>query len=142
MPGVFQPEHSSSSVNAATLDLLLGYVGRAMLHTAVRTDSRVLLAREDVVDMTTELNIIVCKLAQLGIIEANVLLLSRGAQRQTRDKVHQEEDDTSHDKGVRESGDTVGKLVTELDVIVVQPASGDNGSAVEMGNVITGTLSA
>lgn len=39
-----------------------------------------------------------------------------------------------HDEGVAHAGDGVGDLVAELDVVVVEPASGDGRGAVEAGD--------
>lgn len=87
--------------------------------------------------LTSQLNVIVRKLAQLGIIHAVVLILLGCAQRQPWDEVHQEKDEARAAEGVGETCDRVGKLVCELDVVPVEPATWDDGGAVEGCYVIT-----
>lgn len=48
--------------------------------------------------------------------------------------MHDPEDDGGHDEGVGETGGGVGELVSELDVVVVEPASGNYGDAIEAGD--------
>jgi hypothetical protein len=108
-----------------------------LFQAAGGADGGVLLAGKDVVDVAAKLNVVVGELAELGVIKTNVLVLGRSPERQPRDEVHQEQDDTGHDERVRETGDAVGQLVTELDPVVVQPASGDRGGTVKVGNVVT-----
>ena len=61
----------------------------------------------------------------------------RGAQGKTWHKIHQEEDDAGPEEAVGEPGDGVRELISELDVMPVEPAAGDLGEAVEVGDVIT-----
>lgn len=42
----------------------------------------------------------------------------------------------SHDEGVREAGGGVGDVPRELDVVVVEPAAGDDGEAVVEGDAL------
>lgn len=77
------------------------------------------------------------KLANLGIINTQDLILLGSTQAQTRNEVHNEEDDASNDKGVSKSSDGISKLVTKLNVIVVDPATGNLGDTVEVRNVVT-----
>jgi hypothetical protein len=86
--------------------------------------------------VASNLDIVVRELAKLAIVETNLFLLGADAQRQTGNEVHEEQDDAGHDKRVREPSHTVGKLVTELDVVLVDPATGNLGKAVQTGNVI------
>lgn len=86
--------------------------------------------------MAAELDIVVRKLAHLGVVQAHFLLLGRHAQAQAGDQVQQEQDDARHNERVREAGHAVSELVAELDPVVVEPAAGDLGEAVEMGNVV------
>ena len=45
--------------------------------------------------------------------------------------MHDPEDDGGHDEGVAKACARIGELVAELDVVVVEPASGDDGDVVE-----------
>lgn len=87
--------------------------------------------------MAAELDVVVGELAHLAVVQAQLLLLGRHAQAQAGDEVQEEQDDAGHDEGVGEAGDAVGELVAELDPVVVEPAAGDLGEAVEVGNVVT-----
>ena len=77
------------------------------------------------------------ELAQLAVIKTHLLLLSRSTQAQSGHEVHEEEDNAGHAKGVAESSNGVGKLISKLNVVVVQPASWNLAEAVKVGNVIT-----
>lgn len=92
---------------------------------------------EDLVDVTAQLDVVVGELAQLGVVEARLLLLGGGAQAQAGDEVHDEEDQAGDAEGVGEAGDAVRELVRELDVVVVEPAAVDLGEAVEVCDVVT-----
>lgn len=87
--------------------------------------------------MTAELDVVVGELAELAVVQAHLLLLGGDAQAEAGDEVHEEEDDAGEDEGVGETGDAVGELVGELDVVVVEPTTGDDGETVEMRYVIT-----
>lgn len=80
------------------------------------------------------LNIVVGKLAELAVVEAELLLLGADAEGQTRDEVHEEEEDAGQDKGPGERGAGAGELVTELDPVVLDPADLVVGGSVEGGN--------
>lgn len=97
---------------------------------------------QDIAGVASKLNVIVGELAELSIIKTKLLLLGRDTERKTRDQVHEEQDDAGDDERVREAGNAVGKLVAELDVVLVDPAAGDLGGAVEVSNVITVKVSA
>lgn len=77
------------------------------------------------------------KLANLGIINTQDLILLGSTQAKTRNKVHDEQDNAGTDKGVRKSSDRVSQLVTELNVVVVDPATGDLGDSIEVRNIVT-----
>ena len=55
---------------------------------------------------------------------------------QARDPVDDVEDDAGTDEGVCRAGDAVVQLVCELDPVVVEPATVDDGGPVEMRNVV------
>lgn len=87
--------------------------------------------------MTAELNVIVRELSELTIVETKLLLLGRYTQAEARDEVHEEEDETRHEEGIREARNAVSNLVSELDVVAVEPATGDHAEAVEVRDVVT-----
>jgi len=121
----------SCATNARDLGSLLRLSTLETMSAARRSSSG-----EDVASLAGELNIVVGELAELGIIQTHLLLLSSHTERQARDEVHEEEDDAGKDKRVRETGDRVRELVAELDVVLVDPATGDLAAAIEMGNVV------
>lgn len=86
--------------------------------------------------MAAKLDVVVRKLSKLAIIETHLLLLGRDTQAEARNEVHEEENDASHDEGVGKSSNTVGELVSELDVVLVEPTAGDDAEAVEVRNVV------
>lgn len=90
------------------------------------------------VDVASDLDIVVGELAELAVIETHLLLLRADTQRQARDEVHEEQDHAGQDERVGEPGNAVGDLVAELDPVVVDPAAGNLGGAVEVGNVVPG----
>ena len=83
------------------------------------------------------LDIIVGKLAELVVVDADDFCFLTSAQRQAGDEVHDEEDDARAEEGVGEAGDGVCELVAELDVVAVEPAAGNTGEAVEVGDVVS-----
>ena len=87
-------------------------------------------------DIPRQLYVIVGKLADLGVVNTHDLGLLARAQTQTRDQVHDEEDDAGSAERVGEAGCAVGKLVAELDVVTVEPPTRDDGDAVKSGNVV------
>ena len=91
-------------------------------------------------DTTTNRGETYRELAQLHIIDPRHLFLLRDAESEAGDVVHGEEDEAGAAEGVDEVGERVRKLVAELDVVVVQPAAGDDGVAVEVGDVVAGLL--
>jgi len=89
---------------------------------------RLSITRRD--DVALQLHVVVRELADLGVVETQDLVLFGGAQLQAGDAVHDEEDEAGADEGVDEGGEGEGELVGELDVVVVEPAAGDDGVAV------------
>ena len=113
---------------------------RGLLRDAAlgRTATLVLAVRGDnVAGVPLQLDVVVGKLAELDVVDADVLLLGLDAQAQAGDQVHQEQDDAGQDERVREARDRVGELVCELDVVVVDPTAVDLGEAVKVGYVVT-----
>lgn len=51
-------------------------------------------------------------------------------------EVDREQDEASANKGIYKTHHRVGKLICKLDVIVVEPASGDNSGAIKMCDII------
>lgn len=87
--------------------------------------------------MALELDVVVGELAELDVVDADLLVLGRDAQAQARDQVHEEQDDAGQHERVREAGDRVGDLERELDVVVVDPAAGDDAEPIEVRYVVT-----
>ena len=79
--------------------------------------------------------VVVRELSHLSVVHAQDLLL-RIVERNAAagDEVHDPDDDGGHDEGVSHAGGAIGDLVSELDPVVVEPASGDDGDAVEGGD--------
>lgn len=83
--------------------------------------------------LSVQTDIIIRKLSHLRIVNAEHLSFFSGAKSQARDVVHDPENGGGDGESVGEACDAVGGLVAELDVVVVDPAAGDDG-AVETGN--------
>ncbi len=89
-----------------------------------------------------QLDVIVRELANFGVVHTEYLCFFGGPESEARDQVHDEEDETGATKAVGEAGDGVGELVGELHPVVVEPAAGDFGETVEVGDVIAIGMSA
>lgn len=63
------------------------------------------------------------KLANLGIVNSHHFTLLRRPETEARNQIDKEENDTAPEKRVCETGNRIGKLVSELDVVVVKPAA-------------------
>lgn len=87
--------------------------------------------------MTAKLNVVIRKLSELTIIETHFLLLSSHAQAEAGYKVHEEQNDAGQNKGIGETGNTVGQLVSELNVVLVEPAAIDLAETIEVRDVVT-----
>lgn len=86
---------------------------------------------EGVADFLLEADIVVCEFTHVSVIDTEDLSLLSGAETETRDEVHDPEDDGRNNEGVRESGGGISELMAKLDVVVVQPTTGDFSDAVE-----------
>lgn len=95
--------------------------------TVIRSTSQLSLGAK----LSIDGNVVVSELAHLGIVNTNDLGLFVGAEAAAGDEVHDPEDDGGHDEGVGDTGGGVGELVAELDPVVIEPASRDNGDAVK-----------
>lgn len=84
--------------------------------------------------MAGELNIVVGELAELDVIETELLLLDGNAEGETGDEVHEEEEDAGEGEGPGEGSAGTGDLVAELDPVVLNPADGVVLATVEGGN--------
>ena len=78
------------------------------------------------------------KLANLSIVDTQNLILFRGTQAESRDEVENEQDDAGSEEGVGSSRYRVGKLVSQLDIVMIDPAAGNRGSTIQVRYVITG----
>lgn len=76
------------------------------------------------------------KFANLSIIDAHDLVVFRSTETQTRDEVQNKQNHTAQDERIGESRDGVGKLVSQLNIVVVEPATGNLGGAIEMRDVV------
>ena len=81
------------------------------------------------------------KLANLGVINAQNLLLFGNTKaedgEEPSEEFHTVKDDAGTAKRVGATSKRIGNLVSQLDPVVVEPASGNLGNAVEMRNVVT-----
>lgn len=84
--------------------------------------------------MPPHLDVVVGELAELAVVDADVLILGVDAQGHARDEVHEEEDDAGEGEGVAEDGADAGELVAELDPVAVDPADWGVGGAIEVGD--------
>lgn len=102
----------------------------------VAGEARVLVGINVVEDLARELDVVVGKLADLSVVDAQDLGLLGGAQAQARDEVHDAQDDTGAHEGVEPAAEGVGQLVAHLDPVAVEPAAADHLNVVEMGDVV------
>jgi hypothetical protein len=139
------PSHLTQSVHLNPINrhlpLLLIPAQRTPQHAAFQTLSTtatalLLLTHNHIGELASQLNVIIRKLSNLGFVQTEFLFVFADAEGQAWDEVHEEEDDACAKEGVGEAGDAVGKLVGELDPVVVEPAAGDFGEAVEVGYVV------
>jgi len=81
-------------------------------------------------------DIVVCELAHLSVVDTDNLGFLRSTEAETRDKVHDPEDDGGDDKGICQASNRIGELVGELDPVAVNPAT-FNGcqAAIEIGDL-------
>ena len=77
------------------------------------------------------------KLANFGIINTHNLIIFGSTETKSRNQINDEKNDTAAEKGVCKTGDRISKLVSELDVVVVNPATTNFGRAIEVGYVVT-----
>lgn len=109
--------------------MLLGRT-RATAHHGRRVRQR----RLAVQDVPPHLNIVVGELAELAVVDTNVLVVDGDAQGEAGDEVHEEENDAGEGERVAEDGADAGELVAELDPVAVDPADGAERGAVEVGD--------
>lgn len=84
-----------------------------------------------------DLDVVICKLSNLGIVNTHDLILLGRSKAETRNEVDNEENDAGADERVGKTADGVGQLVSELDVVLVEPSSRNDGSAVKVRNVVS-----
>jgi len=75
--------------------------------------------------------------SDFGVIDAHDLILLTSTEAETRNQIHNEEDQTGPAKRVNEARHGVCELVGKLDVMLVEPATIDLGEAIKMRYVIT-----
>lgn len=78
---------------------------------------------ENVGDVTGELDVVVSEFAALDVIKTKLLLLGSHAERQAGHEVEQEANEGRHDERPGAAGDGLGKLVTKLNEVTVDPAT-------------------
>ena len=96
------------------------------------------IIRDIIQHLSRQLNVIVRKLANLGIVDTQDLSLLGSSEGKTRDQVHDEEDDAGSPERVDTAGDGIGELVSELDPVAVEPSSRDDGETIQVCYVISG----
>ena len=112
---------SQGYVNTLDLNLLHGMHGLGAGMRRVRHVAR-------------QLDVVVRKLAELAVVQTELLLLGCHAQGQAGDEVHEEEQEAGEDEGPEEDGAGAGELVAELDPVVLDPADLVVRAAVERGD--------
>jgi len=93
--------------------------------------------RHFVQDLTGQLNVVVCELANLCIINTQDFGFLASTERETGDQIHDEEDEAGSTERVGTSGDRISELVAELDPVVVEPATRDLGEAIKMCYIVS-----
>ena len=88
-------------------------------------------------DLAGQFNVVVRELADLSIIDTQDLGLLADAEGQTRDQVHDEQDEAGSAKGVDTTRDGVSELVAELDPVLVEPSTWNLSEAIKMCYVIS-----
>jgi len=79
---------------------------------------------------------VIGEFANLSFIDAVDLSIFSGAKRKAGNQVHKKQDDAGHAEGITETSDTIAELVSELDIVVVEPTSWDDSDAVKRSNII------
>ena len=72
------------------------------------------------------------------LVNADDFSLLRSAKRASRDVIDDHKEDEGHDGSVRADRDGVGELNAELTVVVVDPASRDDGESIEESDAAVG----
>lgn len=93
----------------------------------------------DIVEhLSSELDVVVGELANLGVVDAQNLGILGSSHPQAGDHVHDKQDETGSAEGVEAAGEGVGKLVTHLDPVLIEPSTFDVGDTVEGRDVVGG----
>jgi hypothetical protein len=82
------------------------------------------------------LNEVVCEFTNFGFIDTCDFGFLGRAERETWNQVHEEEDDAGHAERVTEASHAIAELVGELDVVVVEPSTGNESDSIQCRNVI------
>ncbi|KAI6761597.1 hypothetical protein HG531_002150 [Fusarium graminearum] len=85
-----------------------------------------------------ELNIVVCELSNLGVVDTLKLSLPVDTQAQSGNKVHEEKDKACDGERVQASADRVSKLITHLCPVMLNPSTLDARITVESSDSRTG----
>lgn len=142
----FKPEETPHRSTTTTTHLtLLNLFNRHLLKSFTSTSLPALptgtlhitlLTHNNIGKLASQLNIIVSKLSELCIIHAQCLFILRCSETESRNEVHEEENDTGAEERISEARHAVCELVGELDPVMVEPTAGNLAKAVEMGYVI------
>lgn len=90
------------------------------------------LRRETV--LCVQSDIVIGELAHPKVVHTDDLGFFGGAEAEEGNEVEDPEDDGGHDERVSKAGGGVGELISELDVVVIEPASRNDSEAVKGGN--------
>lgn len=148
----------SSSRTVSPVSKLISRVHRLLVLLMVACDGHASamvmqrMHRHALVDMVirdlqlaSELDVIVGKLADFDIVNAKSLLFLSSTEakcgHEFANKVERGEDQACANERVCAAGEGVSELVTELYPVMVQPATGNDCVAVEMRNIVTAIVS-
>lgn len=76
------------------------------------------------------------KFTNLGIVDAHDLIFLGCAQAETGNEVHNQKNNAASNERIRESRHGVSQLISELDIVVVDPASWNHCGPVEASDVV------
>ncbi|CRK19747.1 hypothetical protein BN1708_000412 [Verticillium longisporum] len=146
-----EPSNSTLSLYAHSTHARYATEHRQLIGPGVHQRNAVLLRRRvpavvrvaarrlvlDVVQhLARQLDVVVCELANLGVVNAQDLRVLVHAQPQPRNHVHEEKNHTRAHKRVGASRERVGHLVRNLDPVTVDPPAVDRADVVECRNVV------
>lgn len=87
--------------------------------------------------IASDLDVIISKLSNFGVVNAHNLILFGGSKAETGNEIEDKENEAGAEERVGKTTDGVSQLVGKLDVVFVEPSSGNDGGAIKMSNVVT-----